>query len=117
MWRRCRNLAELTQLEELEITTMKSLPRRRLDRKGASAPLPGALGLQEPDAASFECLVGHPALKRLNFGVGRLKDNDAIAAMFFGGDDAERELTGSRPALFAAADAVALGLRGKPASR
>jgi hypothetical protein len=31
---------------------------------------------------SFECLVGHPALKRLNFGIGRLKDNKAIAAMF-----------------------------------
>ena len=25
---------------------------------------------------------GHPTLRRLNFGVGRLKDNDAIAAMF-----------------------------------
>ena len=31
---------------------------------------------------SFEYLIGHPTLKRLNFGVGRLKDNKAIAAMF-----------------------------------
>ena len=30
----------------------------------------------------FRILVGHRTLKRLNFGVGRLKDNDTIAAMF-----------------------------------
>jgi hypothetical protein len=31
---------------------------------------------------SFECLIGHPTLKRLNFGIGRLKDNEKVAAMF-----------------------------------
>jgi hypothetical protein len=32
--------------------------------------------------ASFKCLIGHPTLKHLNFGVGRLRDNKAISAMF-----------------------------------
>ncbi len=76
------DLAELTQLEELEITTMKSL---RDVASIARAPALRFLGLWDCKSLtprSFECLVGHPALKRLNFGVGRLKDNNAIAAMF-----------------------------------
>jgi hypothetical protein len=31
---------------------------------------------------SFECLRGHPTLKHIGFGVGGLKDNEAIASMF-----------------------------------
>ena len=31
---------------------------------------------------SFECLRGHPALKRLNYGIGSVKKNAAVEAMF-----------------------------------
>ncbi len=51
----------------------------------AKAPALRFLGLWDYKGLtpqSFACLIGHPTLKRLNFGVGRLKDNKAIAAMF-----------------------------------
>jgi hypothetical protein len=76
------DLAELTKLEELEIISMKSL---RDVASIARAPALRFLGLWDCKGLtprSFACLIGHPTLKRLNFGVGRLKDNDAIAAMF-----------------------------------
>lgn len=75
-------LAGLAVLEELEISSMKSL---RDVTAIATAPALRFLGLWDCKALtppSFACLIGHPALKRLNFGVGRLKDNTAIAAMF-----------------------------------
>jgi hypothetical protein len=31
---------------------------------------------------SFRCLLGHPTLKKLNFGIGRPDENDKVAAMF-----------------------------------
>ena len=76
------DLSELTSLEEVEISTMKSL---RDVSSIAKVPALRFLGLWDCKALtpqSFECLIGHPTLKRVNFGVGRLKDNNAIAAMF-----------------------------------
>ncbi len=75
-------LSELVMLEELEIQSMKSL---RDISSIATAPALRYLGLWDCKGLtpqSFECLIGHPALKHLNFGVGRLKDNKAIASMF-----------------------------------
>ena len=51
----------------------------------AAAPALRFLGLWDCRGLtpkSFECLLGHPTLKHLSFGIGRLKDNDAVAAMF-----------------------------------
>jgi hypothetical protein len=75
-------LSGLARLEEVEIESMKSL---RDVAAVASAPALRFLGLWACNGLtpqSFECLIGHPTLQRLNFGVGRLKDNKAIAAMF-----------------------------------
>lgn len=76
------DLSELTRLEEVEIESMKSL---RDISSIAKAPALRFLGLWNCPGLtpqSFACLRGHPALKRLGFGIGRLKDNDAVAAMF-----------------------------------
>ena len=76
------DLSELVMLEELEIKIMKSL---RDISSIAAAPALRYLALWDCKGLtpqSFECLIGHPALKHLNFGVGRLKDNEAIASMF-----------------------------------
>ena len=76
------DLSELARLEEVEIGTMKSL---RDVSSIAKAPALRFLGLWDCKALtpqSFECLIAHPTLRRVNFGVGRLKDNNAIAAMF-----------------------------------
>jgi len=76
------DLSELAKLEELEISSMKSL---RDIAPIAKAPALRFLGLWDCKSLtpqSFECLIGHPTLKRLNFGVGRLRDNKAIASMF-----------------------------------
>jgi hypothetical protein len=75
------DLSELTQLEEIEIEA-KSL---RDIASIAKAPALRFLGLWDCKSLtpkSFECLIGHPTLKRLNFGIGRLKDNEKVAAMF-----------------------------------
>jgi hypothetical protein len=76
------DLSQLQQLEEVEIESMKSLR----DISGiAQAPALRFLALWDCRSLtpqSFACLLGHTSLRRLNFGVGRLKDNDAIAAMF-----------------------------------
>jgi hypothetical protein len=76
------DLSQLARLEEIEIESMKSL---RDISAIASAPALRYLGLWDCKGLtpqSFQCLLGHPALKSLHFGVGRLRDNDAIAAMF-----------------------------------
>ncbi len=76
------DLSELEMLEEVEITTMKSL---RDISSIAKAPALRFLALWDCRSLtpqSFECLLGHPTLEHLNFGIGRLKDNDAVAAMF-----------------------------------
>jgi len=75
-------LSELNRLDEFEVESMKSL--REIDSI-AAAPAIRYLALWDcksltPD--SFKCLLGHPTLKHLNYGVGRLKDNKAIATMF-----------------------------------
>ena len=60
----------LTSLEEVEISTMKSL---RDVSSIAKVPALRFLGLWDCKALtpqSFECLIGHPTLKRVNFGVG-----------------------------------------------
>lgn len=75
------DLSGLTQLEEIEIEA-KSL---RDIASIAKAPALRFLGLWDCKSLtpkSFECLIGHPTLKRLNFGIGRLKDNEKVAAMF-----------------------------------
>ena len=69
-------------LDEFEIEGMKSL---REITSIAAAPAIRFLALWDCrglTAESFKCLIGHPTLKHLNFGVGRLKENKAIAAMF-----------------------------------
>jgi hypothetical protein len=76
------DLSELTQVEEVEITSMKSL---RDISSIAKAPTLRFLGLWDCKSLrpqNFECLIGHPTLRHLNFGVGRLNDNEKIAAMF-----------------------------------
>lgn len=76
------DLSQLARLEEIEIESMKSL---RDISAIARAPALRFLGLWDCKSLtpqSFQCLLGHPTLKSLHFGVGRLKDNDAIAAMF-----------------------------------
>jgi hypothetical protein len=75
------DLLELTRLEEVEIESMKSL---RDVSSIARAPALRFLALWDCKSLtpqSFECLRGHPTLRRLGFGVGRLKDNEAIASM------------------------------------
>ncbi len=76
------DLSQLARLEEVEIESMKSL---RDISTIARAPTLRFLGLWDCKSLtpqSLQCLLGHPTLKSLHFGVGRLKDNDAIAAMF-----------------------------------
>jgi hypothetical protein len=76
------DLAGLHQLEELEIATMKSLS----DISSiARAPALRFLALWDCGSLtpeSFRCLLGHPTLKKLNFGIGRPDENDKVAAMF-----------------------------------
>jgi hypothetical protein len=76
------DLAGLHQLEELEIATMKSL---RDISSIARAPALRFLALWDCKSLtpeSFRCLLGHPTLKRLNFGIGRPDENNKVAAMF-----------------------------------
>jgi hypothetical protein len=76
------DFSELTQLEELEISSMKSL---RDIASIAKAPALRFLGLWDCKGLrpeNFECLIRHPTLKRLNYGIGRLKDNNTVEAMF-----------------------------------
>jgi len=76
------DLSQLARLEEIEIESMKSL---RDISAIARAPALRYLGLWDCKGLtpqSFQCLLGHPALKSLHFGIGRLRDNDAVAAMF-----------------------------------
>jgi hypothetical protein len=76
------DLSELARLEEVEIESMESL---RDVSSIARAPALRFLGLWDCKGLTpqrFECLRGHPTLKRIGFGVGRLKDNKTIAAMF-----------------------------------
>jgi hypothetical protein len=76
------DLSALARLEEVEIESMKSL---RDISAIAKAPALRFLGLWDCKGLtpqSFQCLLGHPALKSLHFGVGRLKDNETIATMF-----------------------------------
>src|SRR5262249_8063140 len=73
------DLSELARLEEVEIETMKSL---RDVASIARAPALRFLGLWDCPSLtpqSFQCLIGHPTLERLNFGVGSQKKNDAVA--------------------------------------
>jgi hypothetical protein len=75
-------LSELERLDEFEVDGMKSLNDITAI---AAAPALRYLALWDckslkPD--SFKCLIGHPTLKHINFGIGRLKDNEAVAAMF-----------------------------------
>jgi hypothetical protein len=76
------DLGALAKLEEVEIETMKSL---RDVSAIAAAPALRFLGLWDCPSLtpeSFKCLVGHPALKRLNYGIGSVKKNAAVEAMF-----------------------------------
>src|ERR1043165_4610407 len=76
------DLSGLTRLEEVEISTMKAL---RDVASIARAPALRFLGLWDCPSLtpeSFQCLIGHPTLEHLNFGIGSLKGNDKVAAMF-----------------------------------
>jgi hypothetical protein len=76
------DLSQLARLEEIEIESMKSL---RDISAIAKAPALRFLGLWDCKGLtpqSFQCLLGHPALRSLHFGIGRLRDNEAVAAMF-----------------------------------
>lgn len=76
------DLSELARLEELEISIMKSLRDISAIAKAPALRFLGLWGCEALSVESFECLVGHPTLKRLNFGVGGQKKNNAVAAMF-----------------------------------
>ena len=76
------DLSELTQLEEVEIDTMKSLRDVASIARAPALRFLGLWGCPSLTPQSFQCLIGHPTLKRLGFGIGRLKDNEAVAAMF-----------------------------------
>jgi hypothetical protein len=74
----------LHQLEELEVATMKSL---RDISSIARAPALRFLALWDCRSLTpenFKCLLGHPTLKRLNFGIGSPNANNKVAAMFPG---------------------------------
>jgi Leucine-rich repeat (LRR) protein len=78
------DLAGLHQLEELEVATMKSL---RDISSIARAPALRFLALWDCRSLTpenFKCLLGHPTLKRLNFGIGSPNANNKVAAMFPG---------------------------------
>lgn len=75
------DLSPLSQLEEVELETRALRDISSI----AKAPALRFLGLWDCKSLtpqSLECLIGHPTLKRLNFGIGRLKDNEKVAAMF-----------------------------------
>ena len=75
------DLSALAQLEEVELETRALRDVSSI----AKAPALRFLGLWDCKSLtpkSFECLLGHPTLQRLNFGIGRLKDNEKVAAMF-----------------------------------
>lgn len=75
------DLSTLSRLEEVELEA-RSL---RDISSIAKAPALRFLGLWDCKSLtpkSFECLLGHPTLQRLNFGIGRRKDNEKVAAMF-----------------------------------
>lgn len=75
------DLSPLSQLEELELETRALRDISSI----AKAPALRFLGLWDCKSLtpeSFGCLIGHPTLKRLNFGIGRIKDNEKVAAMF-----------------------------------
>jgi len=75
------DLSGLVELEAVEITTMKSL---RDVSAIAKAPRLRSVALWDCSALvpeDFACLLGHPTLERVRFGVGRLRDNDIIASM------------------------------------
>lgn len=76
------DLSELTQLEEVELSTMKSLRDVSSIARAPALRFLGLWGCPSLTPQSFQCLLGHPTLKRVNFGIGRLKDNDAVTAMF-----------------------------------
>jgi hypothetical protein len=42
----------------------------------------GLWGCPSLTPQSFQCLIGHPTLKRLNYGIGSLKANETVATMF-----------------------------------
>jgi hypothetical protein len=74
-------MSELSQLQEVELETKSLRDISSITR----APALRFLGLWDCRSLrpqSFECLLGHPTLKRINFGIGRLKDNEKVAAMF-----------------------------------
>jgi hypothetical protein len=76
------DLSELARLEEVEIESMKSLHDVSSIARAPALRFLGLWDCKSLTPQSFECLRGHPTLKRFGFGVGRLKDNEAIAAMF-----------------------------------
>jgi hypothetical protein len=76
------DLAALARLEEVEITSMKSLRDITAIAKAPALRFLGVWDCKSLTPTNFECLLGHPTLKRLNFGIGRSKDNEKIAAMF-----------------------------------
>jgi len=76
------DLSALTQLEEVEIDTMKMLRDVSSIARAPALRFLGLWGCPSLTPQSFQCLIGHPTLKRLNFGIGSLKKNDAVAAMF-----------------------------------
>jgi hypothetical protein len=78
------DLSALARLEELEIASMKSLSDISSIARAPALRFLGLWDCKGLTPRSFECLIGHPSLRGVNFGVGRLKDNKAIASMFPG---------------------------------
>jgi hypothetical protein len=76
------DLSALTQLEEVEIDTMKALRDISSIARAPALRFLGLWGCAALTPQSFECLIGHPTLKRLAFGIGSVKKNEAVTAMF-----------------------------------
>jgi hypothetical protein len=75
------DLSTLSKLEEVELET-RSLHDISSIAKAPALRFLGLWDCKSLTPKSFECLLGHPTLQRLNFGIGRLKDNEKVAAMF-----------------------------------
>jgi hypothetical protein len=76
------DLSELTLLEEVEIESMKSLRDVSSIAKAPALRFLGLWACSSLSPESFKCLIGHPTLKRLNYGIGRIKDNEVVERMF-----------------------------------
>jgi hypothetical protein len=75
-------LDELVHLRRVWIETMKGLRDLRPFAAAPSLEQFGAVDMGHLQPEDFRCFVGHPALRYLNAGLGSLRKNIAVKAMF-----------------------------------